>query len=195
VLDDGRPAPPGLLWPPDNHPVPELPVVLLVDSLRPGLDSFDFRVMFGGDTLWRFRSDAPRCTVPDDVIIPGATHRWTCRAFDGSLWSRFSVPWQFEYSPTGIEEGPTRRLPALVGASVLRRGQSLVSTGPVGPGLLRLEVFGTDGRRVAIVEPGAGGGPGWDWRDRDGRPVAAGIYFVRLTDAGGSVQRKFILLD
>ncbi|MFO7674982.1 MAG: hypothetical protein R6X12_01490 [bacterium] len=194
--DDGRPAPPGLVWPPHNHSIPELPVVLLVDSLRPALDSFDFRVMLGGDTLWRYCSEAPRCTVPDDVIVPGATHRWTCRVFDDSLWSRFSVAWQFAYLPTGLEEGPPGGLPVLAGASVLRRGQALTCAGSGGPGLLRLEVFGTDGRRVAVVEPGAGGGPGWDWRDASGRPVAAGVYFVRLTDAaGGLAERKSVLLD
>lgn len=71
-----------------------------------------------------------------------------------------------------------------------------IATGASTP--TRLEVFDVRGRRMWSVRAEAQG-PGeyervWDRRDRNGREVVRGIYFVRLT-AGSSVQsRKTLLL-
>ncbi len=198
--DDSSPVPtfpPALLWPPDGYEFLQLPVELLVDSMRPELDTFDFRVMIGGDTLWRYSTTSPRCTVPDAVIIEGAMHRWTCRTFDDSLWSMFSVPWRFEYVPLGVQDGTPPALSGASRATVFRRQQTLrLGARSGGSALSRLEVYATDGRRVAAFEPQATGDVRWDWRDQSGRPVGTGIYILRLTDAmGRTSQSKVVLVD
>lgn len=83
----------------------------------------------------------------------------------------------------GIPKGGAAALPGAGGAgSVLR---------PV-----RLEVFTPAGRAVrllvrAALAPGRYEA-GWDGRGNDGRSVAAGVYFVRLSTPEGSVARKLV---
>lgn len=60
-------------------------------------------------------------------------------------------------------------------------------------GRVHLGVYDVQGRRVAtLVDGSAGAGRGtisWDGTDRDGRAVAAGVYFVRLDVTGASGTR------
>jgi flagellar hook assembly protein FlgD len=35
---------------------------------------------------------------------------------------------------------------------------------------------------------------GWDGRDDAGRPVAAGVYYLRLTAPGGDATRKVVVV-
>jgi hypothetical protein len=65
-------------------------------------------------------------------------------------------------------------------------------------GQMSVVVFGVDGRAVRTL---AGGRwePGvyrldWDGRDDDGRPVAAGVYFVRMTTAHATTTRRVALV-
>lgn len=56
---------------------------------------------------------------------------------------------------------------------------------------VRLEIFGLDGRRIAVLVDGTRS-PGlhevaWEGRDDNGRSVASGVYFTRLT--AGSLSR------
>jgi hypothetical protein len=59
----------------------------------------------------------------------------------------------------------------------------------------RLEVLDPRGRRVAVYE-GAGASGAWLWRGvaDSGRPLPAGIYFVRATDRGGSAGTARLVL-
>jgi hypothetical protein len=70
----------------------------------------------------------------------------------------------------------------------------LPSSGPV-----RLEVFGIDGRRVAIVLSGALPAgthrPYWAGTDGLGRRVSPGIYFVRLESHGRKETARLVLLN
>ncbi len=60
---------------------------------------------------------------------------------------------------------------------------------------LRLEVFDVRGRLLRRVEPaGASGSWRWDGGDEAGRPVPAGVYFVRAADRTGAVVRRLIRL-
>lgn len=197
ISDAGYPAPPAYLWPPYNHYFEQLPVVLFVDSLRPELDSFDFVVLVGNDTAWTFHSTVPRCTVPEHVLDPVRQHRWACRAFDDTLWSRYGDLWPFWYVPLGIQEEQGPALPQLAGATIIRRGQPLVagrSGSRVGP--QSLCVYVADGRLVRRISSGDNAGITWDYRDEAGRPVPVGLYIVRLADtAGRVVQRKLVLVE
>ena len=66
------------------------------------------------------------------------------------------------------------------------------------PGAVRLEVFALTGQRVAVLNEGPQpAGPyrlHWDGRDREGRPLASGVYLYRLVTAESVLTRKLILL-
>jgi len=62
-------------------------------------------------------------------------------------------------------------------------------------GLVHFEVLDARGRRLADGSGGAAGTWTWAGTDRDGRPVASGVYFVRARDSAGqsSSQRMMIV--
>jgi len=68
------------------------------------------------------------------------------------------------------------------------------------PGPFRVDLYSTSGRRVATlatgIDTGGGGvrGAAWDGRDGEGRPVASGVYLVRLETVRGVASRKVTLL-
>jgi hypothetical protein len=65
-------------------------------------------------------------------------------------------------------------------------------------GQARVEVFTVTGARVVVLEDARReAGPHvvtWDGRGDDGRPVAAGVYFVRLLADGRGMTRKLVLV-
>ena len=65
-------------------------------------------------------------------------------------------------------------------------------------GAARLEVFALTGQRVAVLNQGPQQAGHyrlhWDGRDREGRPLASGVYLYRLVTAEGVLTRKLILL-
>ena len=69
----------------------------------------------------------------------------------------------------------------------------LPKSGPV-----RLELFSITGQRVAILHQGPQQAGyhrlRWTAQDREGRPLASGIYFYRLETANGILTRKLTLL-
>jgi FlgD Ig-like domain len=62
---------------------------------------------------------------------------------------------------------------------------------------VRLEVFDTGGRRVRTLADGewpAGAyATAWNLRDDAGRPLAAGLYFARLSTGGGTLVRRIAI--
>ncbi len=66
------------------------------------------------------------------------------------------------------------------------------------PGAARLEVFALTGQRVAVLDEGPQPAGHyrlhWDGRDREGRPLASGVYLYRLVTAESILTRKLILL-
>ncbi len=70
---------------------------------------------------------------------------------------------------------------------------SRMADGPV-----TLKIYNVSGRLVrTLVDASQAEGPynvTWDGRDRHGRPVAAGIYFCRLSAAGEAVTQRMVLL-
>ena len=66
------------------------------------------------------------------------------------------------------------------------------------PGAAHLEVFALTGQRVAVLNQGQQQAGHyrlhWDGRDREGRPLASGVYLYRLVTAEDVLTRKLILL-
>jgi hypothetical protein len=75
------------------------------------------------------------------------------------------------------------------------RGSAFVSwTGARGP--LRVEVHDAQGRRVSSMSHAAGADGQWMWRGarEDGRPLPAGVYFVRASDGAGRIASDRVVL-
>jgi carboxypeptidase T len=66
------------------------------------------------------------------------------------------------------------------------------------PGPVRLDVLDVQGRRVRTIDNGwlAAGRyeHGWDARDDSGRPVAAGMYVIRLSGAATTLTRRCVVM-
>jgi hypothetical protein len=66
-----------------------------------------------------------------------------------------------------------------------------------GPGVQQeIRIYDVGGRLEQQIQLGAGteGVLSWDGRDRSGRTVPAGLYFVRLVSGGASARKKVVLL-
>lgn len=107
---------------------------------------------------------------------------------------------QVRGAPTGVEGGPSRALaldpPSPNPAS---RDVRLAFSAPAaGAGAVRLDVYDLRGRRVRSFAAGAGGEArrewAWDLRDDDGRPLASGVYVVKLAAAGESRIRRLAVI-
>jgi hypothetical protein len=78
-------------------------------------------------------------------------------------------------------------------------GQIRVSYRLLGPSRVAVEVYDIAGRptRTLAHEPVSAGVHyvSWDGRDSEGRPVAPGIYLIRIKAAGEEMTRKAVLLQ
>jgi hypothetical protein len=65
-------------------------------------------------------------------------------------------------------------------------------------GSVRITVYDLGGRLVRVLEsgerPAGAGETAWDGRDAHGRPVASGVYAVRVQTADGTATRKVVRL-
>ncbi len=191
-----EPMPPFSLAPPNGRQIFEPPVVLLVDTTRTDVDSFDFRLIFSGDTIWRETSVVPKCSLPDTLFIYGRSYKWVCRAHNEFGWGRFNTPWSFwvRFTAGVAERGPSKTQVGLSipGVSFLANGVEF-RIGTVGPEA-RLVVYDALGNRVKELEI-AEHQVIWDARDEAGRTVKAGLYFAQLVSDAGTLTRKFVLVD
>ncbi len=100
-------------------------------------------------------------------------------------------------------------LPAMVGDGVPFAAWSGIAPNPASAAAelrfdvpraarLRVDLFDATGRRVrSLEEREFAAGPQrlvWDGRGRDGRPVPAGAYWVRIAGSEGSVSRKVVVI-
>jgi hypothetical protein len=78
------------------------------------------------------------------------------------------------------------------------RGEQIFRVTRGGAPALRAAVHDVGGRRVRALDavpPGSGLAElAWDGRDEDGRPVAPGVYFVRVTDGSRAVSHLSVRL-
>ena len=63
---------------------------------------------------------------------------------------------------------------------------------------VRLAIYDLEGRRVTVLLDAARpAGPAtvvWDGTDGAGRPVASGVYLVRMETGGAQMSRRLVLL-
>lgn len=142
----------------------------------------------------------------------GTTESVPFNAGVGECWylKGFNPPWTADPNnvldfkivglPLDVTGGPS---PPPLATSGLRlrigpnpaHGQAMIAwSGGRGP--LRIQVLDARGRLVARGDADAGGAGQWLFRGArdDGRPLPAGVYFVRATDAGGQAAVERVVL-
>jgi hypothetical protein len=198
-----QPLAPKPLSPPNGQQIFEPPVALVVDSTVAGVDSYDFKLVLGTDTIWRQRGTSPRCPIPDTVLTYNRNHKWTCRAHNSFGWGPNCVTWSFwvRFDPSAVAEQARAQLrPGLVVRSIARLGEGRVGFTVSGVGLGYLAIYDATGRHVralAIPQSSLANRQflAWDIRDRQGRTVGPGLYFARLEAGSTLLTRRFILTD
>lgn len=192
-----EPLAPSPLSPPNGQQVFQPPVTLVVDSTVAGVDSFDFRLAYGTDTLWRQRGAAWQCPVPDSLFTYGHNYKWVVRAHNQFGWGKNSTVWSFwvRFSPTGVvEQRPVQTGPGLKMKSIIRLSEGHLGFSVSGVEDGHLTVFDATGSKVTEFAVKSGS-VAWDLRDQLGRKVGSGLYFVRLETASATLTRRFILTD
>ena len=119
---------------------------------------------------------------------------------DGAIWIS-PIAMEFDETPHGLLDHAKRLV--LINVDIAEAGYhcAVVYRDPeVGtePMDVKLEIYGLDGRRVAVLVDGTRG-PGrhealWEGRDDTGRPVASGVYFARLAVGTESQLKQMLLL-
>lgn len=193
------PVSPTPVWPSDSFVFYASPVWVMVDTMRPEIDTYDFQVRCGGETLYRQATTAPRCTIPDSVLVMGATHTWQCRGHAASGWSRFcderhfSVDFQSS-ALLGPRLGSLRPVLALSSIASLR--ERMFAFNVIGAETVaRLDLFDALGRCVRCLNIDRDGTCVWDLKNDAGRRVGPGFYFARLVTRQEIITRKFVLTD
>lgn len=107
------------------------------------------------------------------------------------------------YAATAVQEEPASDAPP-VRTQLFQNApnpfnpQTTIRFSVAHKGAVRIDIFDVAGRHVRTLvqksyEPGVYTA-GWDGVDDDGRPLASGAYFYRLSAEGGSDSKKLILL-
>jgi hypothetical protein len=192
------PDPPLLLFPPHQYTWVSGPCWLLADSAYPDADSFSFIVFrhLRTDTLWKLRTTAPCCTIPDELLTRNDYNRWQAAVHvPGLPWSAYTTDRIFyvSYQPAGV----TAEQPAHHGPSLMldpQRNAGLVTgrLNGIEPGLpCRLDLLDAAGRRAATARL-EGSGP-FRLGRKDGRRLGAGVYYLRVTGPSWTLTRKLVL--
>jgi predicted outer membrane repeat protein len=153
-----------------------------VRNLNTTADSLDALLNFWGTT----RYDSILATIEGSVR--------TCPITDSTHTEELCAPLIALPSPGVGGEGPF----GLRASPNPFRGSCRIQLAIRDAGAVRLAVFDVRGRRVATLHRGllASGthGVAWDGRDAEGRPLAPGIYFLRLEADRAVATRKVVLL-
>ncbi len=133
--------------------------------------------------------------------LASGTYWWRVTAWDGQEYGPTSPAWRFTIPTAGVDY-LAADLPNTYALApnypnpfnpVTRFQYSLPK-----PGLIKLEIFDVHGRLVISLEHGfrpAGRYQAqWDARDRQGNPVASGIYIGRLTTHEIVLQQKLVFM-
>jgi len=193
-----EPLAPQQISPPNGRQVFDPPVVLIVDTMMTGVDTFEFRLIQGVDTLLRVKTTAPKCTLADTLFEYNRSYKWQCRARNRFGWGELTAAWAFycKFHP-GVEELTTLRQPVLFdspGVAALAAG--FVQFGFRSPGpASRIELFDATGTRVRELAVDGRQKLVWNLQDEAGRRVGAGLYFARFVDGPTRMVRKLVLVD
>jgi hypothetical protein len=136
--------------------------------------------------------DSLQMTYP--LALEDLLHGWTTRIDSGYDIEELDIGFHYPVGVlVGVAENPANRcMPVRVSPNPAR-GPVRFSLPGTGFGPTRLEVFGSDGRRVRRID--GAGVMAWDGRDQAGRRVAAGVYSWRLTSGVGSTSGRLVRLD
>ncbi len=189
-----EPRPPLSLAPPNGRQLFDPPVILLVDSARTDVDSFDFRVIRGGDTIWREASVMPKCSLPDTLFVYGRSYKWVCRGHNQFGWGEFGTPWSFWCRfNSGVAEETGISVDGFHVTPVNRRGAGVsFQVGRTVAGGV-LVIYDALGVRVRVLSPAPV--VVWDGRDQAGWVANAGLYFARLECDDRTVTARFLLME
>ncbi|HDQ98886.1 MAG TPA: hypothetical protein ENN51_01165 [candidate division WOR-3 bacterium] len=190
-----QPLPPLSLAPPNGRQLFEGGVVLLVDTTRADIDSFEFRLMQSTDTIWRWKADVPYCSLPDSLFTFGRSYKWVSRGRNNFGWGEWGTPWSFwcRFQAGVAEEEPGAPETSLRVTAVGARGTGVrFALGAVRSDA-RLVLYDALGGRVGALAPAPE--VVWDGRDANGRLLPAGLYFARLEDAGITRTVRFLLVE
>jgi hypothetical protein len=133
-----------------------------------------------------------------EIELPSAgTFYWSVQAVDGAFAGSPFAPdgstgaTAAQIAPGTPGEGLTRAPNPFSGATTIRFSQAA-------PGPVSLRIYDVTGRRIRTLDDGrlpAGSfARTWDGRDDGGRPVAAGVYFARLSTAESERSEKVTLI-
>jgi len=194
-----EPLPPPQVAPPNGLPIrsDSLPVVLTVDSVKAACDSIHFKLVQGTDTLWEQNGSSAHCPLPDSMFVYNKIYKWIVRGYNQWGWGPWSTAWSFRIIQSGVEEvtpvavAPAFSVPA-VNRLASRSVQFDVRAGAPGGRVIVYDALGSVVRELAVAQPSR---LSWDMTDAAGRPVAAGLYFARLTGGESQPTAKLVLLD
>jgi aminopeptidase N len=185
------------------------PTYLLSWSARPSLGGSDVTVWVRQTQTWQ------KFWMPVDVTLRSDAGDLTFVARDSLDWQSFTFhaptapsqvlldkdQWILQQTTTAVavEGAPPPRSLALTSlAPNPSRSVTQVEFALPRAGVARLGVYDLAGRRVAkLFEGPLAAGPqrlAWNGADDSGRPVAAGIYWVRVEEGGERAMRKLAVM-
>jgi hypothetical protein len=143
-------------------------------------------------------------TLPGGIYLAAASYQspdggslsWQVPAGDGDGDVESAEYVFFPLSTAGVTPLPDPG-PGLSAAPNPFRTGTRISLALSWSGPVRLEVFDIAGRRIAgladEIAPAGVKTYAWEGRDGSGRPLPAGIYFIRLASPDGTITRKVVL--
>jgi quinoprotein glucose dehydrogenase len=112
---------------------------------------------------------------------------------DGLLWvATATTIWRIRPPVVASVDGPFPASELHVAPNPFVRGVAFDL--PAGESFERVEILDLAGRQVRAWSAGTSGRLLWDGRDADGGVVSAGVYFLRLTGARGTLSRRLVKL-
>jgi hypothetical protein len=115
-----------------------------------------------------------------------------------SDWFRKVQPFSFSIHTTTRQRGGVTILNNVINSN--NRERVFIDFSPTGPGRATIQVFTLDGNLVKILkrdstfEVGKYNRVSWDGTNQGGRPVARGIYFIRVVAPGIDEIRKVMVI-
>lgn len=133
----------------------------------------------------------PAAGLQATSVFVGPEHAFVARMDDGRYAAAGTTP-----HPCRPRPGPAgpRPPPLLAVFPNPFRSDTTIDLGRAATAGTRLDIFDVTGRHVADLGPLAAGGrtARWDGTDRSGRPVAAGVYFLRREETDGAWSRRVV---
>ncbi len=189
----------GLTWLDRSSNLPDIPVQsVAVDPINSewvyiGTDLGVYRTLDGGATWMEMNSGLPPAMVLDLVIKPDE-RLMRAATFGNGVWEMaLAAPAAAGEPPAGaggFDLGAARPNPF--------RDRTVIPYRLNRPEGAELRIFDSRGRKIRGIAIGGRPGAGevvWDGRDDQGRRVAQGVYFARLTSAGRTLSTKITLLE